>query len=97
VGIDIDRVLQLGRVLEWVYEQPLRTYCTRSGKPIKQPVEWNIPTSNLAYIPPYNEGYWANPEKYKPASAEFIRREFEGRKLRWDPWEEKVKEVKDKE
>jgi hydroxymethylglutaryl-CoA lyase len=93
VGVDIDRVLQLGRVLEWVLEQSLRPYCTKSGRPIKQPVEWCIPTTSLEYIPPYKEGNWAFPEKYKPASASFIAKEFEGRKLRWDPWEDKVKGV----
>ena len=94
-GLDIDRILQIGRVLEWVYEEPLRTYCTRSGRPIKQPMEWTIPTSDLSFIPPYKEGYWATPDKYKPASAQFIRKEFEGRKLRWDPWEEQVNKVED--
>lgn len=97
-GVDVDKMLQLGRVLEWVYEQPLRTYCTRAGRPIKQPVEWCIPTSSLAYIPPYGEktdGNWAFPEKYKPASAGFIAKEFEGLELRWDPWEAKVKAVKE--
>ena len=97
VGLDIDRVLQLGRVLEWVLGQSLRPYCTKSGRPIKQPVEWNIPERNLAYIPPYGppEVYWADPSRYKPASASFIAKEFEGRKLRWDPWEDKVKGVKE--
>jgi len=95
VGVDIDRVLQLGRVLEWVLEQSLRPYCTKSGRPIKQPVEWCIPTMNLEYISPYKEGNWAFPGKYKPASASFIAKEFEGRELRWDPWEDKVKGVEE--
>ena len=92
VRVDIDKVLQLGRVLEWVFEEPLRPYCTKSGRPIKHPVEWNIPTANLEFVPPYREGNWASPEKYKPASADFIRREFEGRKLRWDTLEGEIKE-----
>ena len=95
VGVDIDKMLQLGRVLEWVYEQPLRPYTTKSGRPVKQVVEWNIPASNLEYIPPYKEGYWAVPGKYKPASAAFIEKEFKGRKFRWDPFEEQVNQVKD--
>ncbi len=97
VGVDIDRVLQLGRVLEWVLEQSLRPYCTKSGRPIKQPVEWCIPERDLAYIPPYGppEVYWADPSRYKPASASFIAKEFEGRELRWDPWEDKVKGVEE--
>jgi len=95
VGVDIDRMLQLGRVLEWVFEQSLRPYCTKSGRPIKQPVEWSIPTQSLEYIPPYRDCNWAFPGKYKPASASFIAKQFEGRELRWDPWEDKVKEVEE--
>jgi len=95
-GIDIDKMLQLGRVLEWVHGRTLPVWCTKSGRPIKQPVEWNIQERNLAHIPPYGppEIFWADPSKYKPASAEFIAKEFKGRKLRWDPWEDKVKKVK---
>lgn len=90
VSVDIEKILQLGRVLEWVMEESLRPYCTKAGRPVKEPVEWCIPTMNLAYIPPYKEGDWSFPEKYKPASADFIAKEFEGRKLRWD-WGDKVK------
>jgi hypothetical protein len=50
---------------------------------------------NLEYISPYKEGNWAFPGKYKPASASFIAKEFEGRELRWDPWEDKVKGVEE--
>lgn len=98
VGVDVDKVLQLGRVLEWVLGRPLRTYCTRAGRPIKYPVEWCIPTMNLEYIPPFSywTGEWGYPAKYKPATASFIAKEFEGRKLRWDPWEDKVREAEAK-
>jgi len=97
VGVDVEKMLQLGRALEWVYEKPLKPYCTRAGRPIKYPVEWNIPTADLSYVPPYSywAGEWAYPEKYKPASAAFIAKQFEGRELRWDPWEEQVKKVKE--
>ncbi|MBI2859718.1 MAG: hypothetical protein HYX90_11650 [Chloroflexi bacterium] len=88
VGVDIDRMLQLGRVLEWVYQEPLRPYTTKSGRPIKYPTEWNLSTTNLDYLPPYKEGYWAAPGKYKPASAEALEKEFKGRKFRWDPFEQ---------
>ena len=90
-GVDTEKVLQLGRVLEWVMEEKLRPYCTKSGRPVQQPVEWSIPTRSMEHIPPYKEVYWAHPDKYKPASASFIAKEFEGRKLRWDPWQEKLK------
>ncbi len=96
-GIDIDKMLELGRVLEWVHGRTLPPWSTKSGRPIKQPVEWNIPEKSLQYVPPYGppEIFWADPCRYKPASAEFIAKEFEGRKLRWDPWEDKVKGVKE--
>jgi len=96
-GIDIDRMLQLGRVLEWVHGRTLPPWSTKAGRPIKQPVEWNIPERNLESIPPYGppEIFFADPSKYKLASAEFIAKEFKGRKLRWDPWEDKVKGVKE--
>ena len=98
-GIDIDRMLQVGRVFEWTMGRTLHPWCTKSGRPIKQPVEWCIPEGNIAYIPPYGppEIYWADPSRYKPASASFIAKQFEGRKLRWDPWEENVKKVEEEE
>jgi len=96
-GIDIDRMLQLGRVFEWTMERSLHCWTTKAGRPIKYPVEWCIPTNDLSYIPPYGppQMYWADPSRYKPASASFIAREFEGRELRWDPWEEQVKQVEE--
>lgn len=95
-GIDIDKVLQLGRVYEWVVGRTLLPWCTKGGRPIKQPVEWSIPSDDLSYWPPFggwNQVFWAHPGQYKPASASFIEKQFKGRKLRWDPWEEKVKKV----
>ena len=94
VGIDVDKVLQLGRVLEWVMEESLRPYCTKAGRPVKEPVEWSIPIMNLAYIPPYREVNWASPEKYKPASHDFIAKQFEGRKIRWDLASDKKEDSK---
>jgi len=98
-GADIDRVLQIGRVLEWTLGRTLPSWSTKAGRPIKQPVEWNTQEGNIAYVPPYGspEVYWADPSRYKPASASFIAKEFEGRKLRKDPWEEKVKKVEEEE
>lgn len=97
VGVDIDQVLCLGRVLEWVLGRPLRVYCTRQGRPIKHPVEWGIPQMDLKHIPPFSHwlGEWGYPEKYKPATASFIAKEFEGRKLRWDPWKEAVEKAEE--
>nr|HID59277.1 hypothetical protein [Desulfobacterales bacterium] len=92
-GIDIDLILSLGRVFEWTMGRSLPVWTTKSGRPIKYPVEWNIPTNDLSYVPPYGppQIYWADPSRYKPASREFIAKEFEGRELRWDPFEDKVK------
>lgn len=96
VGVDIDKMLQLGRVFEWVMERSLPSWCTKAGQPIKQPVAWNISTTSLEHVPPYGppQIYWADPSRYRPASAEQITQEFESRELRWDPWEEKVKGTK---
>ena len=88
VGVDIDKMLQLGRVFEWVLQRSLSPWCTKSGRPIKHPVEWNLTGANLEYVPPYgpSQTYWADPSRYKPASNEVIAKEFEGRDLRWDSW-----------
>jgi hydroxymethylglutaryl-CoA lyase len=98
-GIDVDRVLQLGRVFEWVMDRTLPVWTTKSGRPIKQPVEWAIAPQDLGYIPPFGkpEVYWADPSRYKPATMEFIQKQFEGRPLAMDPWEDKVKNVAEQE
>jgi hypothetical protein len=48
-------------------------------------VEWCIQPNNLEHIPPYGPAqmFWASPEKYIPASSEYINREFEGRTYKW--------------
>ncbi len=84
-GIDIDLILSMGRVFEWTMERSLPVWTTKSGRPIKYPVEWCIPPNSLEHIPPYGppQMFWASPEKYIPASKEFIEREFEGRTYKW--------------
>ncbi|MBI2854482.1 MAG: pyruvate carboxyltransferase [Chloroflexi bacterium] len=66
VGVDIDRVLQLGRVLERVLGRSLRPYCTKSGRVIKGPVNWNDYSRSdygeFRHIPPFGEDYWAYPK-----------------------------------
>ncbi|MDP2954762.1 MAG: hypothetical protein Q8O76_15775 [Chloroflexota bacterium] len=59
-GVDIDKVLQLGRLLEWVLERQLRPYTTRQGRTLKAPVKWSVKPS-LEFIPPYKDGNWAYP------------------------------------
>jgi len=84
-AIDIDLMLQLGRVFEWTMERTLPVWTTKAGRPIKYPVEWCIPPNSLEHIPPYGppQVFWASPEKYIPASKEFIDREFSGRTFKW--------------
>lgn len=84
-GIDIDLLLQLGRVFEWTMERSLPVWTTKAGRPIKYPVEWCIPPNSLEHIPPYGPAqiFWASPEKYIPASSEFIDTEFSGRTFKW--------------
>ncbi len=96
-GVDVEKILQLGRVLEWVMEKQLRPYTTRAGRPIKYPTKWNIATSDLSYVPPYSNGMgeWAYPDKYKPASAEYIAQQFKGREMGPNSWDETVKKVKE--
>jgi hydroxymethylglutaryl-CoA lyase len=84
-GIDIDLMLCMGRVFEWTMEKSLPVWTTKAGRPISYPVEWCIPPNSIEHIPPYGppQMFWASPEKYIPASREFIDSEFEGRTYKW--------------
>lgn len=62
-GVDVDRVLELGRILEWCLETSLRPYTTKSGRIPKKPVKWDV-------IPPYQASYWAFPNDRKPEFVE---------------------------
>ncbi|MBI5013986.1 MAG: hypothetical protein HZB55_00645 [Deltaproteobacteria bacterium] len=85
-GIDVDRLLQLGRVFEWIMEKSLPVWTTKSGRPIKYPVEWNVSADDLSYVPPFGppQMYWADPGKYKPATLSQIQQVFEGREANID-------------
>ncbi|MFO7963517.1 MAG: hypothetical protein R6U50_06325 [Desulfobacterales bacterium] len=89
-GIDIDQMLCIGRVFEWTMERSLPVWTTKAGRPVKYPVEWCIPANSLEHIPPYGppQVFWASPEKYIPASKEFIDREFSGRTFKWGKTED---------
>ncbi|GAB4267847.1 MAG: hypothetical protein Kow0092_21410 [Deferrisomatales bacterium] len=89
-GIEVEKILQLGRLLEWVMEKTLPVWTTKAGRPIKYPVEWNISRTDLSYVPPYGppQIIWADPGKYKPATRSQIEEEFAGREVRLDPFEE---------
>ena len=84
-GIDIDLMLQVGRVFEWTMKKSLPVWTTKAGRPIKYPVEWCIPTNDLSNIPPYGppQMFWADPTKYKPASDAFVQKEFKDRTFKW--------------
>ena len=84
-GIDIDLMLQVGRVFEWTMRRTLPVWTTKAGRPIQYPVEWCIPPNDLSYIPPYGppQMFWADPSRYRPASETFVKKEFEGRTFEW--------------
>jgi hydroxymethylglutaryl-CoA lyase len=84
-GVDIDLMLQVGRVFEWTMHKSLPVWTTKAGRPIKYPVKWCIPTSDLANIPPFGppQMFWADPSKYVPASTQFVQSEFKGREFTW--------------
>ncbi|GAW92963.1 hydroxymethylglutaryl-CoA lyase [Calderihabitans maritimus] len=58
-GVDVDKVLELGRLLERVLGRDLRPYCTKTGRIPKGRTYWNA-------IPPYNSAYWAYPQRPMP-------------------------------
>jgi len=69
-GVDIDRVLGLGRLLEWVLERDLRPYSTKSGRVLKKPLKWALQTSpdqfpfiSWEHIPPYKQQWWCWPRE----------------------------------
>ena len=84
-GIDIDLMLQVGRVFEWTMGRTLPVWTTKAGRPIQYPVEWCIPTNDLSYVPPYGppQMFWADPSRYRPASEKFVKKEFDGREFGW--------------
>lgn len=92
-GVDIDKVLELGRMLEWVMEKTLPVWTTKAGRPVHYPVEWNISADDLSSVPPFGppQIFWAAPGKYKPATFTQVQEEFKGRELRVEPYEKQLK------
>jgi hypothetical protein len=72
-------------VFEWTMERTLPVWTTKAGRPTRYPVEWCVPANSLEHIPPYGppQMFWASPEKYIPASKDFIDKEFGGRTFVW--------------
>lgn len=96
-GIDIDRVLQLGRLFEWVMERTLPVWTTKAGRPVHHPVEWNIDATDLSHVPPYGppQIFWATPGKYKPATMSQVTERYAGREICVKPYEAKLKQADD--
>jgi hydroxymethylglutaryl-CoA lyase len=62
VEIDIDKVLEIGRVLEWVLGRSLPPLSTKSGRFRKTGTHLNI-DDGLKFIPPYGTAYWCYPKE----------------------------------
>ncbi|MEW6489008.1 MAG: hypothetical protein AB1578_13970 [Thermodesulfobacteriota bacterium] len=94
-GIDIDRMLELGRVFEWVMERTLPVWTTKAGRPIHHPVEWNIAGDDLSHVPPYgpSQMFWATPGKYKPATLSQVEKQYAGREICVDCYEDKLRQA----
>jgi hydroxymethylglutaryl-CoA lyase len=92
-GIDVDRVLQMGRMFEWVMERTLPVWTTKSGRPVHHPVEWNIDAEDLSHVPPYGppQIFWATPGKYKPATLSQVGAHYAGREICVKPYEDKLR------
>lgn len=50
-GVDIDQVLELGRILERSLGRELRPYCTKTGRIPKGRTNWHG-------VPPFKSDYW---------------------------------------
>jgi len=61
-GIDIIRMLALGRVLEQVLRRKLRPFSTKNGPCTHGVVQWNDGTQGYMYIPPWQDGYFCYPK-----------------------------------
>ena len=94
-GIDVDRVLQLGRVFEWVMEKSLPVWTTKAGRPVHQPVEWNLEGGDLSQVPPYGppQIFWASPGKYKPATMSQVGAQYAGREICVAPYQDKLEQA----
>ncbi len=62
-GVNIDEVLELGRVLEWCLGKELRPYTTKTGRIPKAPTAWRA-------TPPFRRGWWAYPQPETAAQPE---------------------------
>lgn len=91
-GVDIDRMLELGRVFEWIMERSLPVWTTKAGRPIHHPVAWNISGEDLSQVPPYGppQMFWAAPGKYQPATKSQVDQQYAGREICVAAYEDKL-------
>jgi hydroxymethylglutaryl-CoA lyase len=96
-GVDVDRALELGRLFEWVMEKTLPVWTTKAGRPVHQPVAWNIDADDLSHVPPYGppQIFWASPGKYRPATMSQVGEKYAGREICVKPYEDKLRQAED--
>jgi len=61
-GIDIPRLLALGRVLEQVLRRKLRPFTTKNGPCTHGTVQWNDGSQGYMFVPPWQDGYFCYPK-----------------------------------
>ena len=61
-GIDIMRMLALGRVLEQVLRRKLRPFTSKNGPCTHGIVEWNDGKQGYMFVPPWQDGYFCYPK-----------------------------------
>ena len=61
-GIDIMRMLALGRVLEQVLRKKLRPFTSKNGPCTHGIVEWNDGKQGYMFVPPWQDGYFCYPK-----------------------------------
>ncbi len=61
-GIDVPRLLALGRVLEQLLRRKLRPFTTKNGPCTKEIVQWNDGSQGYMFVPPWQDGYFWYPK-----------------------------------
>ena len=61
-GVDLDRFLALGRVLEQTLRRKLRPFTTKNGPCTPGAVQWNDGAQGYMFVPPWQDGYFNYPK-----------------------------------
>jgi len=61
-GVDLYRMLALGRVLEQLLRRTLRPYTTKNGPCTRDVVQWNDGSQGYMFVPPWQDGYFCYPK-----------------------------------